>query len=176
MARKSGFIRRGGRMVRETAWIGGLFQNTTLAAATTATLTSSLNAAALALRPFTVIRTRGVIGIRSDQSSVSEIQNAMFGQCVVSDQAVAIGVTAVPTPFTDNASDVWMVLEALFGALLVTSDIGRLLSGGQVDRTFDSKAMRKVEDGQDVITVVETAGGSSGAIITEFSRLLVKLH
>ncbi len=176
MARKSGFVRRPSGMVRDTAWFGSAFTATTAAAASTAVLVTSLSAAALALRPFTVIRTRGVLGIRSDQTSTTENFSAVYGGCVVSDQASAIGVTAVPTPFTDHDSDLWYWIETLFGTLVVTTDISRYIDGSRLDRTFDSKAARKVDIGQDVITVVEITDLSSGAIITHHDRTLVKLH
>ncbi len=174
MARKSGFVRRNNRMVRETVWFGGVISVTTLAAASTATLVTSLNAAALALRPFTVIRTRGTLQLTSDQTAATENQDVQYGRCVVSDQATAIGVTAVPTPSTDNSSDAWYVFETVFSQLFVTTDIGRFISVQQHD--FDSRAMRKVEDGFDVISVVETGAGSDGAVIRAFARTLVKLH
>ncbi len=176
MARKSGFVRRHGKMVRETAWFGGVFTRVTMAAASTAVITTSLNAAALALRPFTIVRTRGVIHLRSDQLAAREDFAAIYGNAVVSDQAVAIGVTAVPTPVTDNASDLWFVNEAICGSFGFITGSGSLMDGSNLDRTFDSKAMRKVEDGQDVIGVVETSGGSDGAIMLVFRRMLVKLH
>ena len=48
-----------------------------------------------------------------------------------------------------------------------------------VHRIVDSKAMRKVDVGQDIVTVVEGPGsllGAGGSIINSFDRLLVKLH
>ena len=54
------------RSGRKSFWFSGLHTRTTLAAASTATLVTELNAAALALRPFTVIRTRGYLTIVSD--------------------------------------------------------------------------------------------------------------
>ncbi len=67
MARKSGFVRRGGRMRRETLWLDIATSEITLSGAPTAVLANSLAASALALRPFTVVRTRGFMHIRSDQ-------------------------------------------------------------------------------------------------------------
>jgi len=174
MARKSGFVRRHGRMVRETNWFSGTLVNSTVAAASTAVLLTSLNAAALALRPFTVIRTRGILQIRSDQTAAAESQQAAYGECVVSDQAQAIGVTAVPTPVTDSGSDLFYVYEWLLNSLEVTTDIGRYID--QPPYRYDSKAMRKVEVGQDMITVWETGAASDGASLTVFSRALIKLH
>ena len=176
MARKSGFIRRNNRMIRDTAWFGGVFAQTTIAAASTAMLVTSLTAGALAIWPFTVIRSRGLVGIVSDQTGTGENYSAAYGRCVVSDQSVAIGVTAVPTPVTDNDSDLWMVMEFVYGRFTFVTGAGILVNHGSVDRTYDSKAARKVDIGQDLIGVVETTGVSSGAIITTFTRALVKLH
>jgi len=41
---------------------------------------------------------------------------------------------------------------------------------------FDSRAMRKVEDGQDIVSVAENASGSAGLTYVAKYRMLVKLH
>ncbi len=175
MARKSGFVRRNNVMRRESLWIGGVTTQTVIAAASSAVLLLSLNAAALALRPFTVVRTRGVFYVRSDQVSANENYGCSMGNCVVSDQAVAIGVTAVPTPEAERSSDLWYVYEQILGQFAFTTgtgyrDVGHLMQ-------FDSKAMRKVEDGQDIIVVLETPStNDSGASIGYSDRTLIKLH
>jgi len=110
--------------VRDTLWFQGASAQTTIATVSTATLVTSLSAGALAFRPFTVVRTRGVLHLRSDQFANSESQSAAYGRCVVSDQAVAIGVTAVPTPITDNGSDLWFVYEMLKTRVEVSSAVG----------------------------------------------------
>ena len=69
-----------------------------------------LNAAALALRPFTVVRTRANLIIRSDQQAASELFEVAYGETVVSEQASAAGVVSVPTPVTEDASD-WHVYD-----------------------------------------------------------------
>jgi len=176
MARKSGFVRRRGVMRRETAWFSGVSLETTIAAGGGAVLLTSLNAAALALRPFTVIRTRGRIGIRSDQSTTSETQDAAYGMAVVSDEAVAVGITAVPTPDASDGSDLWFVYERLMAQLQLKTAVG-FDSAGLVDiQVIDSKAMRKVEPGQDMIEVIESSSFSAGCIIRTYTRSLVKLH
>ncbi len=175
--RKSGFIVRGGARRRETLWFGGTAFTQTLVATTTSALVLSLNAAALALRPFTIVRTRGVLHVFSDQEASSELYGASFGIAVVSDQATAIGVTAVPTPTTDSPSDLWMVYEFLIGRFAVAT--GASIAHVGMERIVDSKAMRKVEDGQDIVQVVEGPGAglaSTGSIISGFNRTLVKLH
>ena len=165
---------RHGVMRRETSWFSVSASGTSLAGASTAVLASSLNAAGLALRPFTIVRTRGYMHVSSDQQAASENYSVALGYAVVSDQAVAIGVTAVPTPTTDRGSDLWYVYEEIYGRVAFSDATGiREVGHG---REFDSKAMRKVEVGQDVISVVETTVASSGALITEGGRYLVKLH
>jgi len=172
MARKSGFVRRNGVMRRETRWIQGTFLSTTLASTNAVAITTSLSAVGLALRPFTVVRTRGQMHVRADQTSASENYAVQMGFCIVSEQALAIGVTAVPTPDTDGDSDLWYVYESLFGNIDVTTDIGRLESGQSA--SYDSKAMRKVEDGEQLIQVMECP--VSSAIILDSFRMLIKLH
>jgi len=173
---KSGFITRGGRSVRETVWLAGVCTRSTTAAAT-AVLLTSLNAAALALRPFTVVRTRGLIGFKSDQLAGTEPQAGAYGECVVSDQAAAIGVTAVPTPVTDDGSDLWYVYQRFFGEFAFTTAAG-FENQAMIQYPIDSKAMRKVEDGQDLITVLETetTACSQGVVFMSYSRFLIKLH
>ena len=175
MARKSGFVRRNNRMVRETLWFSGTFASTTIAAANGAVLITSLNAAALALRPFTIIRTRGSLSLTSDQTAATEGYSCGYGACVVSDQASAIGITAVPTPVTDSGSDLFLVFETLHAQFTFISGVGTMLDGVP-NHPIDSKAMRKVEDGQDLIEVVESSGISSGLNLKSFSRSLIKLH
>ncbi len=170
MARKSGFVRRHGVMRRETVWFGSpsppIF--TSLGGATS-TLITSLNAAALALRPFTVVRSVGFVHFRSDQQAAVESFAGAYGRCVVTDQAVAVGVTAVPTPFTDNDSDAWYLHQAVVSTNVV--DAG----GSLLAFPVESRAMRKVEDGFDLIGVVENLL-VTGVVIAVFIRTLVKLH
>ena len=173
LGRKTGFIQRGGAMRRETIWFDVPRTAATLAASATAALVATLGAPALALRPFTIVRTRGQLWVRSDQSAATEVFIGSLGFAVVSDQAAAIGVSAVPTPATDLGSDLWFVHEAVMGQFAL---IGTSVTQIVESRPFDSKAMRKVEDGQDVAQVVEAGIGGNGCIIESMGRLLVKLH
>ncbi len=65
-ARRSGFVLRGGVKRRETFWIASSVIVAAPAAASTAILLSTLNAAVLAVRPFTIVRTIGELFTRSD--------------------------------------------------------------------------------------------------------------
>jgi len=172
-SRKSGFL-RGGVRRRETLWLGVAPSVTTLSGPSQALLFTGFPASILDLRPFTVVRVRGQLHVSSDQSGATENYEAALGMAIVSDQALAIGVTAVPTPFTDSASDLWFLYEAMQGRLDQNTTAGILETGH--GRSFDSRAMRKVEDGQDLAISVETASTSAGAVIMKSGRMLLKLH
>ena len=174
-SRKSGFVYRAGGRRRETLWIGGVGVATTITAGSTAVLMTQLNAAGLALSPFTIVRTRGYVHLSTDNVQSTEFQAAALGFAVVSDEASAIGITAVPTPITDSASDLFFVYQMMLGRIgFITSGMAQVGVGYEID----SKAMRKVEDGQDIIQVVETdlAAMTSGVTIRSNIRTLIKLH
>ncbi len=175
--RKSGFIMRGGRSIRSTTWFQGVIAQTGLSAASTAVLSTSLNAAALALRPFTIVRTRGIWRIKSDQEAAEERQQVAFGLMVPTDEAVAVGVTAIPTPATENGSDVWFVHDVLLNSIGIGTNVGRNEGAADgVNGIIDSKAMRKVDDGHTIVSVIETFSTSLGALTDSYIRMLVKLH
>jgi len=173
MARKSGFVRRHGVMRRETSWVGVAGTSTALASAGTAVLFTGFGATVLALRPFTIVRTRGFFTIRSDQTAATEDYGAALGAAVVSEQALAIGVTAVPTPIADQESDLFFLYERL-GASLVVADATGIDSTKSM--SFDSKAMRRVEEGSDVAMSVESDAFSAGVQCLKGGRILIKLH
>ena len=147
-----------------------------LTGAPTAVLALSLDSAFLALLPFTIIRVRGVMHARSDQVAATETYGWDLGFAVVSEQAVAVGVSAVPTPLTDKGSDLFFVYEQLFGRLEESTGAG---TGVPTEtgrfKEFDSKAMRKVDEGQDMVVVMENELGTGvNAIVS--GRFLIKLH
>ena len=174
MARGKRFV-RGGRSVRESMWIGITETNSTLTAANQAVIINNGNAALAVLRPFTVVRIRGVLAYRSDQVIASESFHAACGYEVVSDQASAIGATAIPTPYFDLGSDFFFVHQFMSGRF-------EFITGAGFDpRSFttieyDSKAMRKVDDDSDVVVVLETGSISSGVNIYHAGWMLIKLH
>ena len=171
MARRRDFV-RGASAIRQrrlTTWFQFAPVATSLAALNTLVLVFSLNAAALALRPFTIVRTRFELELRSDQAAAIENQAAAMGIAVVTDQASAVGVTAVPTPITEMGSNEWLALQLMYADESNLTD--RTRSGSRY--TVDSKAMRKVEVGQDVIVVVENAL-AAGSTVTVGGRMLIK--
>ena len=166
---------RGTKTRRLTMWIAGQEAANTLAGAGSEVLSGSFNAAALALRPFTIIRVRGIIGISSDQGTAGEDQSAAYGICVVSDQAIAAGVASIPSPNTDQGSDLFFVYEDLVASMFVASNAG-VEPQFMTSRTFDSKAMRKVNDDQDIAVVKANTTLSDGTVVYDRFRMLLKLH
>ncbi len=143
MARR--FVGRGRSLARsprrQTVWAGIDAANTAVAQGT-AVLVATSNAALDALRPFTIVRTHLTAFTVSDQLIADEQQFIAIGMAVVSDQASAIGVTVVPTPHTDVASDLfflhqWLATEFTFitGAGFSSSQGGRMIE-------IDSKAQQ----------------------------------
>ena len=177
-SRKSGFTLRSGVMRRETKWTSTGVIATGLAAAGTSVQLATFTAAFLLDNaPFTIMRTRGVIIQHTDQIAATEDQEVAYGIAVVTEQANAIGVTAVPTPFTDSESDSWFVYEVILGEYQFGSAIG--FSGSAAftqERIIDSKAQRKVEDGFDISAVVESSSTSAGLGFASQFRMLIKLH
>ena len=170
MARSQRIVTRGSR--RQMVWIGNNLAATNLGASSN-TLLASLNAAALALRPFTIVRTHLLISFESDQVIASEKPFGAYGQIVVKETAVAIGVTAIPTPSSEINAD-WFVWQGLISSFVFVSGVG-VQSPADNQYVVDSKSMRKVGDDEDVIDVVQLSA-AFGADIVVRGRLLVKLH
>ena len=159
---------------RLTDWFAGASQSVeTALAASTSVLFASLNAAALAVRPFTVVRTRGWIWVASDQVAAFEVPFGGAALAVVSDQASAIGVTAVPTPITDEDSDLFFMYQHF-----IASGAGQAASQSNGSRLFefDSKAQRKVNADQDIVQVIENSNTDDGLVFVMKLRMLVKLY
>ncbi len=163
-----GFRRSPGRL---TEWFGVPFTvvETALPQASFIIFTS-LTAAGLAKRPFTIIRTVGLLTIGNDQAAAFEFPSGALGGIVVSEKAVATGATAIPDPVTEVNSDEWF----LYVPWAVSSDAN---GGGRPTRdfAFDSRAQRKVEDGEDIAFVVANAHNADAALFQLNMRVLVKL-
>ena len=157
---------------RTSLWIGAGLGNTTLVGSSKQ-LIGSLNAAALLLRPFTVVRTRLDVRFESDQAAASEKPTGALGFIVLNDNATAIGPTAVGGPVTEPNAD-WFAYQGLLTHFQFLSSVG---FQGDASAFFvvNSKAMRKVGPDQDIAIVTELRS-ASGAVIAMEGRMLVKLH
>ena len=175
------FRHRGGSRIatrapkRMTSWLD-LAPIATSLTATGGSILFVLDTAEKARRPFTIVRTRLLVSIITDQVAASETQVGAIGMCVVSDQAVAAGVGSIPTPITDIASDFWFVHQLLYNDFVFATGIG-FQDGGSKQYEVDSKAMRKVNDAEDVVVVGEfSSAGSGGFDLTIGGRVLIKEH
>ena len=120
-----------------------------------------------------MVRTHLTVGIRSDQLLATEDQIGAIGLCIVSDQALAIGVTAVPTPITDMESDLWFLHKVLINSMFF-STAASFQSPGSIVYEIDSKAMRKVNDDEQIVIVQEASGVSQGQVVSVGGRLMIK--
>jgi len=123
----------------------------------------------------TVIRTRGMLGWLSDQATVDEEQFGAFGIAVVSEQAATVGATAVPHPVTDAAWGGWLY-HTYFFSKLEFADATGVNPNIMHTMAIDSKAMRKVDEGDRLITVVENIHATHGFRFANNERFLSKVH
>ncbi len=166
------FIAAGSR--RSTSWLP--IDATITVFSGTAVLLNALTTEEKAKRPFTIIRCYLSSMIQSDQGAVSENFGVAVGIAVVSDQARAVGITALPTPATDIGSDLWMLHGFSYGRFAFNTGVGFDDHAGHI-KDFSSKGMRKVNADQDVVIVQERIViGSSEGNINLVGRVLIKEH
>ena len=121
--------------------------------------------------PGTIVRARGQISIRP-ASNVADVDIVgAFGIGLVSAEALAIGITAVPTPHSDVDWGGWMVWQSFALAFESITQAGVLQNSWSFE--IDSKAMRKVETSSAMVFVAESQGGAFS--FSENVRLLLKL-
>jgi len=173
LARRRGFVQarmQGPRRATEWGASADVTTATTLAAATNV-IQQSFSVAVLSdVVPTTIVRVRGHIWVASDQASVSEEPFGAIGFALVSQNALTAGVASIPGPITNEPDDRWFVYET-FQAYFAT---GEGVSWQRYD--FDSKAMRKVEDGDALVVMVENAHSTMGLEFIVKFRILFKLH
>ncbi len=157
---------------RTSLWLGINFPGAVVAG-NAKVLLGSLTAGALLLRPFTVVRTRCLFTVESDQTSVSETPAGAMGFLVVQDQAISTGSAALPDPSSDTDA-AWFVYEAWRDSFLFATAVG-FESHGDRQYSIDSKSMRKVGSSEDIAVMFrETA--SVGVLTSMRGRVLIKLH
>jgi len=151
-------------MQRKTEWVRSLsVTGFTSLAGVTAVLDQSIAFS----EPVTIVRTRGHIICISDQEAANEEQVGAVGACIVSDPAFAVGVTAIPTPTTDQDSDLWFMHQFFGNSYKSTGDI----HGITTPFAFDSKAMRKIETETRLVVVVENSGTFGFDFLLQFAML-----
>ena len=152
-------------------WLGLQIVGTAVGS-TNDVLLASLSAAALALRPFTIMRSRVRIWYESDQLAASETTISSIGEIVVKDQAVAAGVASLPKPNADPEAQ-WIWWEGLQDSFLLATAVGFQPTSSQVV-DVDAKSSRKVGINEDMAIIISNT--TLGAIVAVQGRTLIKLH
>ena len=168
MARARRFVQKGSK--RLTEWSQLAAQGFVTVADTVAVLVSSVSFES----PGTIVRARGNISLFSTDAASDESMTGAFGVGLVSAEALAVGITAIPEPFTDADWGGWMVWQsfAVRYEAPASGDFGALRASWSWQ--IDLKAMRKVEPNSAMVFVVESEGGAFA--FAEQVRLLLMLH
>ena len=118
----------------------------------------------------TVRRIRGLLTVASDQQAATELQLGAFGALVVTDAAVAVGITSIPDPVTEVADDMWMLYVHIGQQVRFGTAVG-LEPHWVTQYVLDSKAMRKTPAGYSLAFVIANAA-STGFNATLGVRIL----
>ena len=98
-----------------------------------------------------------------------------FGICIVNGEAFDAGVASIPTPWTESFDDRWFFHQYwIADFILQGSGTEKAPQQDFFNRQIDGKAMRKVEDGDVMVSVMEN-GSSVGARAFVNFRTLIKL-
>ena len=116
----------------------------------------------------TFLRSLGTFSLKTDQAAGDEVQLGAIGMIVVSDQAISVGITAVPHPITDIDDDGWFVHMPIAQAFDFGDNTGFAVPARY---NFDLKAKRVIHDGRSVALVVENAA-AAGFVLSGVIRTL----
>ncbi len=171
--RNTGLI-RSPRSKRQTGWDLSVSSTSfvTIAANTKVAL-AVFNSAALAeVGPGTIVRTRGLLAVKTDQISAAEAQIGAFGIGFVNSVAGQLGVTALPGPSTEITWDGWFVLQPILQNFAFGTAVG-FDPDHAVQYPIDSKAMRKYDVDENLAVMVQN-DAATGFDIAIYIRFLVK--
>ena len=144
-----------------------------------ATIAVAINADAI-----TMVRLRGeMLFYLTAATALADGFDLAVGLAVVSDQAFAVGVTAIPGPLAEDNWDGWFYhryVHIAAGGPIVAANVS--LEPGQVNSTsaavrfeVDGKAMRKVKEGDSIVTILEATLAGTATMKWHFtSRMLFK--
>jgi len=122
----------------------------------------------------TILRIRLQLAVKTDQVAAGEIQAGAFGCIVVTDDAFAAGVSAIPGPISDAAAD-WMLYHPFWQFFAFSDATGFQHNAGN-SMTVDSKAKRVIEPNETLAIVVESNSDSEGFSIGFQGRILTRLR
>ncbi len=123
----------------------------------------------------TILRTVGMFQITSDQVAANELQLGAVGMCIVTDTAIATGITAIPDPVTDAGDDVWLLYKSFTQEFLQLDATG-VYPQFATQYEFDQKAKRIVHSGMAGAIVVANAHATHGFQIALNLRVLSQVR
>ena len=143
-------------MIRPRKIVNYTWANFDLGATTVATGTKVLLGFFFLATDFeeTVVRTRGLMSVTSDQFTAAEDQRGALGFIRVTDRARAAGAASIPGPVTDGDDDGFFVWVPVVQKSVQDVNAGRQTYPYQID----SKAQRVVREGQEVAIMFENSG------------------
>ncbi len=179
--RTSSFRGRSGGPARATKWVAGADPLAPIQLnAASVILAQSFTAAQLASvaqAGGTIVRTRGILWVATDQLAATEDPVGALGMMVVRESARIAGVASVPTPVTDSPDDgffVWQPWQAGMNFLQVDAT-GTLITGNLWKRyDFDSKAQRKFTADDAIVVTMENSNSTDGVLFMMQFRMLLK--
>ena len=168
------------RSKRTFDWIGGLSVvpgTTSNIAPATSVIHSAFDTRIVGQSPgspFTIIRVRGLIVAGSDQDAADELVLGAAGICIVNGEAFDAGVASIITPWSESFDDRWLWHQYIYAPIKFVSSTG--LQQFWFNQVIDSKAMRKVETGDVIVTMIENANTTDSMRVFINKRTGVKLH
>jgi len=161
----------GGRRRAPSSWVRDISLTGIIVAAGTKTLVTTLALSNPGIGE-TVRRTRGMLTISSDQGIAIEEQAGAFGMMVVNDVALAAGVGSIPGPSTELGDDGWFLWQGFVQRGFTSATFGTRM--GETYH-FDSKAMRRVEEGFGIAVVIENGQLTTGLFVQCAFSILTSL-
>lgn len=156
--RSSGYPIRQRTSSPNRAWAGFSSATAVTVAATSKVLIATATPLNLGI-DLTILRTRGWLCYFAGTPTADRFISGAFGIMIVKDLAAAAGVASLPGPATDASDDSWFVHEWFISQLEFGTAVGMEPNFGN-SRSFDSKAKRKIEEGEVAVAVVENLTGS----------------
>ena len=173
MARRRQF---GTSQRRRVGWSDGPGDISTFAAVTASSVAIVGNGAIALGDGITVVRIRGILQlILTAASAPLDGFTGAFGICVVTEDAFAVGVTAVPDPVDDVGWDGWM-WHSFYSLIQPIAFAAQSAATSNQTLVIDTKAMRKLHASDVIILVGEhLESGTAAMIVVGGSRALTKL-
>ncbi len=154
-------------------WSNTSFIDTAVSGSSTKVLIGGLTPGAAL--DFTILRIRGVFGIKSDQSAADEDQLGALGFIIVNADAFTVGITAIPGPITDASAD-WFLWMPFAHSFEFSTGVGSM-ADFRHEHVIDNKAQRVFQGTEKrVAIVVESTSASFGFDINIIARILSRVR